>query len=462
MTAPPPPALGLTSAPSFDGEHGPLLEPSSSPHTSASPPRPVGNVLITPELHPLSTSPLSYSLEDLAAMVGGTGRAAALWDCYRGGIDPLATTAAARAIEVAHNDNDEDPSPSRHRQPQHQLGHKALHRLRQSFRGGSLSETVARIASQSTSRDGTVKLLLELRRDGLQVEAVLIPWHNDKENRRNATCTLCVSSQVGCRQACTFCATGRMGIARSLSVDEILIQVVLAQSIIREQNMPPLENVVFMGMGEPADNADAVVTAARALIHPMQFALAPRKVTISTVAPDLTAFARLTTAMSNPVALAWSVHASRDDIRRQLVPTTRHSMVELRDALIQTLLLRSRRQRSIMLEVALLSGINDSLDDATHLGQFATAIVDQVPHAKVVINLLPWNDIGAAIGPAAQYAAPSHQRVLDFQSTLVDAGVRCYVRTTRGDDGQAACGQLATTAAKSVTATRARTSSTSA
>ena len=369
-------------------------------------------------------SPLSLTLEELTDALGGKGRAQAIWDAYRVGLDP---------IDVYHPSNNNNKVVENKATRAVPLGKQAYKKLINKF--GRINDTVASLIQKTTAKDGTTKLLLKLRQDGLEVETVIIPW----EDRQKST--LCVSSQVGCRQACTFCLTGRMGLLRSLSADEILAQVFVANAICRQEKMYPIDNIVFMGMGEPADNADAVVRAARVLTHDQQFQLAPRRVTVSTVAPSPKAFAALGQA---PVVLAWSVHASREEVRRALVPTTRYSMVELREGLIQALNKRSRRMRATMLEVTLLDGINDSVEDAIHLAEFCQSLFDRVPGIKLVINLIPWNDISASFGPAAQYRTPTPERVAAFQKALVDRNILCYIRTTRGDDESAACGQLAT------------------
>ena len=371
-----------------------------------------------PSLHSDSQSPLSLEFEELAEVLEGTGRAKVVWDLLRQGKDPLSSD-----IDL--------------------LGGKALQRYRQHF--GPIRDTVAQISKIQTANDGTTKLLLQLLKDGLEVETVIIPW----EDRQSST--LCISSQVGCRQGCTFCMTGRMGRLRLLSADEIVAQVFYAIQYIQDRNTEedigvtsrlfPIDNIVFMGMGEPADNMSQVTRVARILTDSNQFQLAPRRVTISTVAPSPESFLDLGEA---PAALAWSVHASQDELRRNLVPTTKHSMVELRQGLIEALQKRSRRMQSIMMEITLLDGINDSVEAAHHLADFCAPISQQLPSAKVVINVIPWNDISATSGPAAEYRKPSRERVLQFQETLTNLGMRCYIRTTRGDDESAACGQLAT------------------
>ena len=166
------------------------------------------------------------------------------------------------------------------------------------------------------------------------------------------------------------------------------------------------------------------------------FGLAQSKVTISTVAPDPSAFATLGQA---PAALAWSVHAVDDSLRRRLVPTTKHSMEDSKEWSVEALLSRSNKLRRTMLEIALIEGVNDSDEDAERLGKFSQSIMDEVAGSKVVVNLIPYNAIDHPT-----YSTPSMERLLGFQKMVTDCGVLCYVRTTRGDEESAACGQLAT------------------
>ena len=184
------------------------------------------------------------------------------------------------------------------------------------------------------------------------------------------------------------------------------------------------------------DNVEEVRDAVKVLTHGDLFQLGKTKVTVSTVAPSPEAFAELKDA---PCALAWSVHAANDKLRKKLVPTTKHSMNELRQALIDALLSRKKRMRTIMLEVALISGVNDGALAAKELAEFSQVIIDQVPSVKVVVNLIPFNDIGHPT-----FQTPSMESVRSFQKILSESGIRALVRTTRGDDEGAACGQLAT------------------
>ena len=200
----------------------------------------------------------------------------------------------------------------------------------------------------------------------------------------------------------------------------------------RQQWLTPCHCV----QGEPADNAEAVIRATRILTTQECFELSARKVTVSTVAPSPDSFHIFAKA---PCVLAWSVHAANDQLRRQLVPTTKYSMVELRQGLIDTLLQRHPTLRTTMLEVALIDGVNDGLEQAHELAEFAKFIVESVPSCKLMVNLIPFNDIGHK-----SFRKPSDKNVWAFQKVLMDSKLRTHIRTTRGDDESAACGQLST------------------
>jgi 23S rRNA (adenine2503-C2)-methyltransferase len=380
------------------------------------------------------SSPLALSMDDLSRLLEGRGRALMVWEYLRQGLDPWDGTTLEGGNDGVGTQQQLKKQKESSVGELPVLGQRARFLYEKSF-GTSLSASIASLIHTTRANDGTTKLLLQMKQDGLQVETVLIPW----EGRQRST--LCVSSQVGCKQGCTFCLTGKMGKLRSLTTDEILIQVAVANAICRSHDIYPVDNIVFMGMGEPADNAAAVVQAARVLTDPFQFHLAPRRVTISTVAPDPSAF---TTLGQAPAVLAWSVHATSNELRRELVPTTRHSMEELRESLIATLQGRSRRLRAVMLEITLLDQVNDTPEAAHLLADFCQPLLDRVASVKLVVNLIPWNDIGASFGPAASYRKPSPERIAAYQAILVERGILCYVRLTRGDDESSACGQLAT------------------
>jgi len=429
---------------------------------------------------------LSMTLEELSETLGGLGRSRIAWDCLREGVDPYYLFSPDDSIDTTSSSSSKHQQfwneykdkealkkqvlkASRQTQP---LGSSALNILSSlhSHCGNSIENGLATLVHISPSSDGTTKLLLRLA-DGWEVETVLIPfWANDAEQKGKGKgrTTVCISSQVGCRQGCTFCATGKMGKLRSLTTDEILVQMFFAQKIVRlsanasneqlfsvdgidattaatamtrrvaVEPLPPITNVVFMGMGEPADNADSVRGAINILTRNELFHLSASRVTVSTVAPTPEAFHEF---VDSRCALAWSVHAVRDELRKLLVPTTKYTMVQLRQGLIETL--KKRSLRTTMIEVALIDGVNDSIREADELADFVSEITTLVPGSNVICNLIPYNDIGGG-GTSSSFRKPSMERVWEFQKRLQELGVYAKVRGTRGDDESAACGQLAT------------------
>lgn len=272
------------------------------------------------------------------------------------------------------------------------------------------------VVETQRSVDGTRKLLLGAF-DGARVEAVLIP-----EERRN---TLCVSTQVGCPLTCSFCATGALGFTRNLSTAEIIDQVLLAM-----REMEPgssLTNLVFMGMGEPLLNLPAVSEAIRILTDPKAFALAPRRVTVSTsgVLPQIGPLLEVA-----PIHLAVSLHATTDAVRDVLVPLNkRFPIAELLETLREEP--RIHRRRPVFFEYTLMAGVNDSIEDARRLPGLLRGIPSKV-------NVIPMNP-----HPDAPYAPPAPEVVDRFTAALHAAGVRVTLRRDRGRDIDAACGQLA-------------------
>jgi len=270
------------------------------------------------------------------------------------------------------------------------------------------------ITERIASRDGTLKWRLSCR--GLPVETVLIP---------TATrATVCVSSQSGCTRYCDFCATATMGFLGALTAGEIVAQVLIA----RQASPVPVTNVVFMGMGEPLDNLDEVLTAIEVMDHGLN--LSPRHVTVSTsgVLPKLE---RLWAESRASVAL--SLHATTQALRDRLMPRVRRWPL---DDLVAFMRRASAAEpasggRHFFVEVTLIDGVNDSDADADRL----VALLDGV-HARV--NLIPYNP-----SSVTTYRRPSRERVRAFQHRVIDKGLICLVRETRGDDTAAACGQLA-------------------
>lgn len=406
-------------------------------------------------LPPKADSPLGFTLDQLSVKLHGKGRAQLSWDCLRLGIDPLLffnpdypedqldnalfvdeNIDRISTAKITQRENIKQQYFPAKRKTQF-MGGKALTALSDIYPSPlGIESSVATLSSVTTASDGTTKLLLKLSNNNDQehfIETVIIP-HPDWGKS-----TLCVSSQVGCAQGCVFCATGKMGRLASLSADQILIQLYYANKIIRLDEsgvLPKIDNIVFMGMGDAADNIESVTQAVGVMTDRNCFGLARSKITISTVGPSPGVFGDL--ADSNAV-LAWSVHAARDDLRKKLVPTTKYTMEELRDGLVSALVGRSKRLRKVMLEVTLMDGINDGVREAEEMAEFVMGIVERVEGVKVMINLIPVNDIGYD-----QYRRPKDENIMKYQKVLVDRGVKTFVRTTRGDDEGAACGQLVT------------------
>jgi 23S rRNA (adenine2503-C2)-methyltransferase len=276
------------------------------------------------------------------------------------------------------------------------------------------------IATEQRSADGTRKWLLRFP-DRQEVESVFIP-----EEDRGA---LCVSTQVGCTLTCSFCHTGTMPLVRNLGAPEIVAQMLVARDSLDEWPTGGeghlFTNVVVMGMGEPLLNYDNLVAALRLAMHPEGLALSRRRITVSTsgVVPKIE---RLGHDLG--VGLAISLHAVRDELRDELVPINRRwPIAELLDACK-----RYPSRRQITFEYVMLQGVNDGDADAREL----VRLLKDVP-AKV--NLIPFNP-----WPGAPYACSSNNRIRAFARTLEEAGYASPVRTPRGRDILAACGQLKT------------------
>jgi 23S rRNA (adenine2503-C2)-methyltransferase len=272
------------------------------------------------------------------------------------------------------------------------------------------------VQSVQKSLDGTRKLAL-VAGDGAIIEAVLIP-----EERRN---TLCVSTQVGCPLACSFCATGALGFTRNLTVAEIIDQVMRAHEVLDEDET--ITNIVFMGMGEPLLNLPAVSESIRILTEKKGLAMAPRRITVSTsgLVPKIRPLLEL-----GPINLAISLHATSDAVRDVLVPLNRRfPLAELLGALRDEPLITKRRP--VFFEYTLMEGVNDSPEDARRM----VGLLRGIPSKVNVIPMNPHAD--------AEYLPPS-QTVCDaFTAVLHRAGLFVTLRKNRGRDIDAACGQLA-------------------
>ncbi|KOY61875.1 bifunctional tRNA (adenosine(37)-C2)-methyltransferase TrmG/ribosomal RNA large subunit methyltransferase RlmN [Photorhabdus heterorhabditis] len=278
------------------------------------------------------------------------------------------------------------------------------------------------VAEEQRSADGTIKWAISV--GDQQVETVYIP----EDDRA----TLCVSSQVGCALECKFCSTAQQGFNRNLRVSEIIGQVWRAAKIIgslKSSGRRPITNVVMMGMGEPLLNLNNVVPAMEIMMDDFGFGLSKRRVTLSTsgVVPALDKLGDMI-----DVALAISLHAPTDDIRDDIVPINRKYNIEQFLAGVRRYLTKSNaNQGRVTVEYVMLDQINDSVEQAHQLA----ACLKDTPSK---INLIPWNPF-----PGAPYGRSSNSRIDRFAKVLMGYGFTTIVRKTRGDDIDAACGQLA-------------------
>ncbi|PCJ17377.1 MAG: 23S rRNA (adenine(2503)-C(2))-methyltransferase RlmN [Gammaproteobacteria bacterium] len=279
-----------------------------------------------------------------------------------------------------------------------------------------------KVAHKEFSKDGTRKWVLEFPSGG-RVETVYIP---DKKRG-----TLCVSSQLGCALDCSFCSTGKQGFQRDLTAAEIVGQVWVAQNSfgpVDNVGDRPVTNVVMMGMGEPLLNFENVVTSMNVMMADFGYGISKRRVTLSTsgVVP---AIDRLSDEID--VSLAISLHAPNDALRDQLVPINKKYPLQVLLAACERFLNKfESNRRRITMEYVMLSGVNDSVEHAKELA----VLLRNVPSK---INLIPFNPF-----PGSEYRRSSNNAVRRFQTFMQDAGYITTVRSTRGDDIDAACGQL--------------------
>ncbi len=278
------------------------------------------------------------------------------------------------------------------------------------------------------STDGTRKWVLKVGENSM-VETVLIPAEGDRK-------TLCVSSQVGCALDCSFCSTGKQGFQRDLTTAEIIGQVWVANRSYFEENQDydsrtrALTNVVMMGMGEPLLNFEAVIPAMDLMLEDYAYGLSKRRVTLSTsgIVPMMD---KLSDTID--VTLAVSLHAPNDELRNELVPINKKYPLKELMAACQRFLAKFQGdggRRKVTMEYVMLAGVNDQVVHAHQMVQ----LLKDVPSK---INLIPFNPF-----PQAPYQCSSRSQILAFQRILTDAGFVCTIRATRGDDIDAACGQL--------------------
>ncbi len=274
------------------------------------------------------------------------------------------------------------------------------------------------VLDRSASEDGTVKWALSF--EGAKAETVLIPSRGRS--------TVCVSSQAGCTRRCTFCATASLGFTRNLTAAELVAQYRLAQAAAPPH--APARNIVFMGMGEPMDNLDAVLQAVELFTQSPAPQLAAGHITVSTsgVLPGMRRFLRESRA-----GLALSVNATTDEVRERLMPQTQvWPLQALLDLLREDALATPSRLHFI--EYVLLEGVNDSDEDAVRLSTLLTGV-------RARVNLIPHNPFaGSPFRPSGA------ERTSRFQRLVAAAGLRCFIRQPRGEEIAAACGQLALSA----------------
>jgi 23S rRNA (adenine2503-C2)-methyltransferase len=277
------------------------------------------------------------------------------------------------------------------------------------------------ISVKQVASDGTIKYALKLE-GGQEVESVWIP---EKDRA-----TLCVSSQVGCALECTFCSTAQQGFNRNLKVSEIIGQVWRVATDIglyNDSTRRPITNVVMMGMGEPLLNLNNVVPAMELMMDDWGFGLSKRRVTLSTsgVVPALDLLKE-----KIDVALAISLHAPNDALRDEIVPINKKYPIAEFLAACRRYIDGSKANKDVTVEYVMLQGINDSTDHAHEL-------VKTLKGTPSKINLIPFNPF-----PGSDYQRSSNSRIDRFSKVLQEAGLTCIVRRTRGDDIDAACGQL--------------------
>ena len=279
------------------------------------------------------------------------------------------------------------------------------------------------IVRRHRSSDGTVRYVLAIgpgekhSSKPANIETVFMP----EENRQ----TICISTQAGCAVDCQFCLTATLGLVRNLSAGEIVGQVLVALEDNRAE-LKPQTNIVLMGQGEPLLNFDAVMAALRILLDPNGVAIAPRHAALSTsgIIPGIK---RLAKEKVRP-NLAISLNASSNEQRDQIMPINRkYPLDKLLDACRKYPL---RPREWLLFEYVLLGGFNDSPEDAHR-------VVKLLANIRAKVNLIPWNP------GALPYERPNRARVEEFQRVLIEKGVPCFIRDSRGQDVMAACGQLA-------------------
>ena len=272
------------------------------------------------------------------------------------------------------------------------------------------------IHHQMKSKDGTIKYLIQIE-SGSIVEMVRIP----SDNRQ----TLCISSQAGCALQCSFCATGAQGFEVNLSASEIIGQLWLAS--FHDEKLPPITNIVFMGMGEPLLNIKPVLNSVDLMLNTNAYCISKRKITLSTsgIAPEIDSLPHKT-----DVSLALSLHAPNNILRDELVPINKKYPLEMLMESCKKYLSYFGKRKSITIEYIMINDVNDSYDHAVQLSNLLKQL-------KCKINLIPFNSF-----EGNSYQQSSSESINVFKDYLIKNGFVTTVRITRGDEVDGACGQL--------------------
>jgi 23S rRNA (adenine2503-C2)-methyltransferase len=273
-----------------------------------------------------------------------------------------------------------------------------------------------------SDEENSMKVLIKLS-DGNLIEAVLMR-HSDGRN------TVCVSCMVGCLMHCAFCATGEMGLTRKLTTDEIIEQVLFFARLLKKENSR-VSGIVFMGMGEPMLNYDNVMAAVKIMQSPEGFGIGARHISISTC--GIFEGIKKLADESLPINLAISLHASNDEVRKQLMPVARTYTVKDLLSVVDDYIYKTNRK--VMFEYLMIDGVNDSDEQAEELGELMEGRL-------CMVNLIQYNDTG-------KFTAASHNRMKAFKEILERHGVDTTIRFRFGRDIKGACGQLATDAKRS-------------
>jgi 23S rRNA (adenine2503-C2)-methyltransferase len=270
-----------------------------------------------------------------------------------------------------------------------------------------------KLAEERISHDGTKKYLFELG-DGNRIESVLIP--------DDGRFTLCISTQVGCALACTFCLTGRVGRIRNLKPSEILDQFLEVNS----RNSQAVTNIVFMGMGEPLDNIEGTIRALKTFTHSDFIGFSHKKITVSTsgIVPKIKALGK-----EISVNLSVSLNAPTDNLRDEIMPINRR--YPIKELIEECQKFPVPNRKLLTFEYVLLKGVNDSDNDVRKLGELLKGV-------RCKVNLIPFNEAAAL-----PHKSPSDARVLEFQNVLISYGINVRIRKNRGRDILGACGLLA-------------------